>query len=366
MSTPESATRTNATPESSSPEVATQGRSQNPPAFQLMANPIQRETPEGETAETAVEKYVVSDGKAIIRDEEFKKLDPEQTIPKWTEVQIIETKKSGSTEYAKVKSYDGATEYGWTAKSNLYSLSWNPKDNETAYTGVSDVYNEQMQAVDPVATRADLIKSGTGVKALADKYYPNSTDPEKLASDFKTKVDAMIAGFSAQGISASKSAGLRHPLRSTIFHYAIAVAAASSDDIIHEANAVMTKYGIPIDWSHTATDGSIDRATCKSKAEEVKTEFSISKDAAAGIKDFGGTISNHNNGRAVDLTLTFSFSTPKTITVGDKTYIVDPAVSGNKNITNIESDPLTLFGKEQYGLTRALPNDGVHWSVSGR
>jgi hypothetical protein len=343
-------------------------------AVQRKADPVQREEKGGATTQAAATeeaapdkpKYVVSDKKAFIRDDNFQKVEGDKTIPRWTEVVVEKTATNGSTEYSYVTSPDGSTVYGWTSSSNLYSLSWNPKDHEETYKKLGTAYNDQMQAVDPAKTRADLIKSGTGVKAVVDKYYPNSTDPAKLDTSFKGKVDKMIAGFQAQGITASANAGLRHPLRSTVFHYAIAVAAAADENIIHEANAVSTKYGIPIDWAHTNDAGAIDLKTSKAKAGEVKAEFGIKKDAAAGIKDFGGTISNHNNGKAVDLSLSFSFSKTKEIKVGDKTYSVDPALQRQDTIPNISQDGLTLFGSDQYGLKRAIDTDPVHWSESGR
>lgn len=338
-------------------------------ALQMRAAPVQRDEGEaGATEATATDKpkYVVSDKQAIIRDDKFQKVEGDKTIPRWTEVVVEKTAKDGSAEYSYATSPDGSTVYGWTASSNLYSLSWNPKDNEEAYKKLGTAYNDQMQAVDPAKTRADLIKSGTGVKSVVDKYYPNSTDPAKLDTSFKAKVDKMIAGFQGQGITATANAGLRHPLRSTVFHYAIAVAAAADENIIHEANAVATKYGIPIDWAHTGEAGAIDLKTSKAKAEQVKAEFGISKDAAAGIKDFKGTISNHNNGKAVDLSLSFSFSKTKEIKVGDKTYSVDPALQKQKTIPSIAQDGLTLFGSDQYGLKRAIDTDSVHWSESGR
>lgn len=336
-------------------------------ALQMQAAPEQQGA-EGAPQEAATDKpnYVVSDKKAVIRDDKFQPVEGDKTIPRWTEVVVEKTAKNGTAEYSYVTSPDGSTVYGWTSSSNLYSLSWNPKDNEEAYKKLGTAYNDQMQAVDPAKTRADLIKSGTGVKAVVDKYYPNSTDPNKLDTSFKSKVDKMIAGFASHGITATANAGLRHPLRSTVFHYAIAVAAAADENIIREANAVATKYGIPIDWAHTDAAGAIDVKTSKAKAEEVKTEFAISKDAAAGIKDFKGTISNHNNGKAVDLSLSFSFSKTKEITVGDKTYSIDPALQKQKTIPNIAQDGLTLLGSDQYGLKRAIDTDSVHWSESGR
>ncbi|MCB9234903.1 MAG: hypothetical protein H6581_24830 [Bacteroidia bacterium] len=316
-------------------------------------------------AEAKLKPYVISDGAAWIRNDEFVPLEPKQSIPKWTEVYVSKTGSKDGKNYAFVKGMSDDKEWGWTSTGNLYEQFWDPKDNEDTYKAVSSAYNDQMQAIDPKATRADLIMSGTGVAALANKWYPNETDASKLDSGFKTKVDNLGAFFSANGISYSLNAGLRHPLRSTIFNYAIKVAAASSDDIIHEANAVMVKYGIPIDWAHKNTDGSINRSTSKAKAVEVKGEFGLGSKAARGIKDFGGTISNHNNGKAVDIELTFSFTAPKTVTVGGKSYTINPSAESGNNISGVASKALAQIGKANYGITRAMDDDAVHWSETG-
>lgn len=314
-----------------------------------------------ETADDTI--YVVSDSKTNLYSDKLEKT--EDTIPKWTEVKVKETKIENKKEYALIKASDDSKEYGWCLKSNLYSLSWNPKEKEIAYKSISTAYNDQMQKVDSKENYKKLKLSGSETFGIVDKLYPNSTDVNLLDADFKTKYEKLKKCFEDNGISIDPSAGLRHPLRSTIFNYAISVKKTGDEDIIHEANAVCRKYGIPIDWAHKNKEGKIDLAESKLKAETVCKAFGITDLAARGVKDFGGTISNHNSGKAVDIKLTFSFAEKKKIKYNEKEFEIDPISEKKKPIKNIKESQLTLLGKEASDLNRTLDNDPIHWSEAG-
>ncbi|MCW3104333.1 MAG: LysM peptidoglycan-binding protein [Bacteroidetes bacterium] len=320
----------------------------------------------GGTEETTVADdtlYVISKANAYIYNDKLEATT--DLIPKWTEIKIKESKTENKAEYAFVKASDDSKEYGWTLKSNLYSLSWNPKDNETGYKKISSSYNDQMQKVDPVENLKKLKLSGSDTFSNVDALFPNSTDVNKLDSGFKTKYEKLKKCFEDNGISTSANAGLRHPLRSTIFNYAISVRDAVNDDIIHEANAVCKKYGIPIDWAHKNDGGTIDLAKSKSQAKLVCASFGIKDKAARGVTDFSGKVSNHNSGKAVDVTLTFSFTDKKKITYNSKDFEVDPAIEKQDEIADIDKNQLTLLGKEASGLNRSVDDDTVHWSEAG-
>lgn len=326
---------------------------------------------EGESTDNASteELFVISDPNAYIRNDKLEKT--EEKIDQWTEVKIKESKSDDKgVECVFVTSQDGSKEHGWTAKSNLYSLKWNPKDEEANYKSISDAYNNQMAAVNPVENYKSLKLSGSETYDSVTSLYPNQTDVSYLDAGFKTKYENLKKCFEDNGISVSAQAGLRHPLRSTIMNYAINVRDAASESIIHEANAVCRKYGIPIDWAHKDEAGKIDLKKSKEQAKLVCDKFEISSVAARGVKDFKGTVSNHNNGKAVDLTLSFSFDKTKKITYNEKEFEIDPvkekSAQDAKKLENIASSSLTLLGKEASGLTRALSNDPVHWSETGK
>jgi hypothetical protein len=316
-----------------------------------------------ETTVTDDTLYSVSKADAYIYNDKLEATT--DLIPKWTEVKIKEAKTENKIEYAFVKASDDSKDYGWTLKKNLYSLSWNPKDNETAYKKISSSYNDQMQGVNPDENYKNVKLSGSDTYANVDALFPNSTDVNKLDSNFKTKYEKLKKCFEDNGITTSANAGLRHPLRSTIFNYAISVRDADDDDIIHEANAVCKKYGIPINWAHVDKENKIDLAESKKQAQAVCSSFKIKKKAARGVTDFSGKVSNHNSGKAVDVTLTFSFTNKKKIKYNDKEFEVDPAIEKQDDIADIDQNQLTLLGKEASGLSRAVHDDTVHWSEAG-
>jgi len=312
--------------------------------------------------------YAVSTDNAIIYNDKMEATTDK--VPKWTEVKITQTKTENKLEYAYVKASDDSKEYGWILRKenkvdNLYSLSWNPKDNEDAYKKVSTAYNTQMQGVDPVANYKKLELSGSGTKDLIDPLYPNSTDANDLDANFKTKYEKLKTCFEANGIHCSPNAGLRHPLRSVIFNYAIAVRDASDTDKIQEANAVCKKYGIPIDWAHKNNEGTIDLDKSKSQAKIVCDAFGLGSEAARGVTDFGGRVSNHNSGKAVDVTLSFDFKDKKKITYNKKDFEVDPSLESGTYIKDIDQNQLTLLGKEASELSRNRDSDIIHWSETG-
>ncbi len=349
--------------------------------------------------------YLISSKDAFIReikDNDF--ISTENKILKWTEVKIIKESHDGKYVFVKqtkdsplkkkVNETQNTTEASisdttrvaadpsledntsekqtewWTSKSNLYSTNWDPKDNEAAYKKISTKYADQMLQNDPKETIKDSTLSGSSTKSIVDKYFKNSTDPADLDPGFKTKFDKLKKCFNDNGITFSVSAMLRHPLRSAIFNYTIAVRDASSIDIICEANAVCKKYGIPINWAHLDKDGNIDLEESKAKAKIVSNAFALGKNAARSIPDFGGAgISNHNHGKAIDLSVSFSFTEKKMITFEGTDYEIDPVTElegqTSKNFKDVSNSPLTLLGKSASGLSRSIDTDPIHWSESG-
>jgi hypothetical protein len=308
--------------------------------------------------------YIVSDTNPIIRefqDNKFEKTN--NTVTRWLEVRI--TKKSNDDKYVYIINNEDSSEIGWTSLSNLYDTKWDPKDHKDEYENISTAYANQMLQNDPIETIADLKLSGSETKSIIDKYFKNSNDVNDLDSSFKSKYEDLKQCFEANDMTVSATAGLRHPLRSLVFNYAIKVRDAADENIIYEANAVSKKYGVPIDWIHKKDDGSIDLSKSKSQANIVCQAFGLGSAAARGIKDFGGTISNHNSGKAVDAQVTFGFSEAKEITYNGKTFTVNPVTENLTNIPNINNSGLTLLGKEASGLQRNINNDPVHWSITG-
>lgn len=323
--------------------------------------------------------YIVKDKKAIIRDENGNyDADNYEIIPKWTTVKFLESKEvipEGKTKpvtNAKVTYKDGEEDViKWTSMGNLYEQFWDQEAHKEEYEEVDQGYAEAMLGVDTEATRAAKIMSGPGVKDVVDQFYPNSNELSSLSSAFQPKISGFIDFLAGEDITATVAAALRHPLRSLVFHSAIL--AAKNKEGLMKAQAQSIKYSLPIDWLHYNDDGTLNVATSKAKAVNVKGQFGIGSAAARGVKDcMGGTYSNHNFGNAVDMSLSFNFSgAEKTIEKDGKSYVINKAnetpekVNGKWVLANCGNKPLAKLGKEAFGVTRALTNDAIHWSETG-
>ena len=121
--------------------------------------------------EKVEDQYTIFDGNAIIRDSNGDPKSGKPTITKWTKVTLLETKevlptrKTNKINIGKVKyEQSGGTIENWTSMGNLYAQFWNPSYHADQYEkdGGED-YSDVMQRVDPEASRAATIMSGSGV-----------------------------------------------------------------------------------------------------------------------------------------------------------------------------------------------------------
>jgi hypothetical protein len=96
----------------------------------------------------------------------------------------------------------------------------------------------------------------------------------------------------------------------------------------------------------------------------VANEFGLVGIAAKGVTDFGGAVSNHNKGQALDVRLTFTKKV--SIEYDGVTYDISPQKEIGSKIPDVANTPLSLLCKKKFQITRALPNDAIHWSLTGR
>ena len=261
----------------------------------------------------------------------------------------------------------------WTSMSNLYAQFWVPEEHRAEYEQIDLGYAEALLRLNPAETRAALVKSGPGVRAVIDRFYPNSQSLSDLSSAFRPKISSFLDFVGTNGIGVSIGATLRHPLRSLVFDSAMN--AATGRDGLMTAQAQCIRYGVPIDWLHCKEDGSLDVRYSMQMAQDVKDQFSISSKANRGIHDeLGGKPSGHNLGNAVDVTFSFSF-TEKTVEKGGEEYKInaknETPVAVHEDgktkqvLTNVANKPLTMLGWEQFGVRRSMDDDAVHWSETG-
>ena len=206
-------------------------------------------------------------------------------------------------------------------------------------------------------TRAQRL-SGAHWKQIADTSWGGATpDIAELESGFGKDVQAFIDMLAANGITASLESGFRPPQRSYLFHWCTLLAKGKV-----KAADVPSMDGVDILWDHG------NEAASRQGAQELAKAF--------GLVGVAAHPSNHNSGTAVDLKFDFSGNTSHSITytLGAKTVTRKIKVSGEptvgssaagRSISNIGSRELSRAGAD-FGLHRAIDNDIVHWSRTGR
>jgi hypothetical protein len=211
-------------------------------------------------------------------------------------------------------------------------------------------------ALDPANLTAEQRLSGAHWQQIAtawdDQPYISA-----LESGFAADLEKFLAMLTANGIGHEITAGLRPPERSYLFKYSLDV---TNGRIAPKDVPAMA--GVDIIWDHG------DDAKSKKAAGELADKF--------GLVGIAAHPSNHNSGKAVDMKLDFSGNAANTLTytVGTKTVTRtiktdDEARKGvkakGKVISGIGSRELSLAGAD-FDVKRALDNDIVHWSRSGR
>ncbi len=171
--------------------------------------------------------------------------------------------------------------------------------------------------------------------------WSNSTDFASLDPTWGAKCQTFVEGLRASGASVEITAGLRHPKRAKLMHYAWNVSRGAKTP--EEANTDCQADGIDINWDHG------DLATSKSEAGKLKSAFALVAEPSL--------TSNHIRGKAVDMNIK---NVPAKVTIGGKSYDTEAATRGS-----FDEDKVDHIGK-QLGVIWYGPGDDVHWSHTGR
>ena len=198
------------------------------------------------------------------------------------------------------------------------------------------------QAEDTSRGAGDLIPSGAAWRGIADsRGWANSTDWASLDSSWGPKAQKFVEGLRASGAQVTVNAGLRHPQRAALMHYAWKVAHGQVSP--EDANAACRDRGIDINWDH----GSL--AASKTAAQALVEAFHLAQCASL--------TSNHIAGKAVDLDIR---GVPAQITIDGTTYEAGP-----KGVGTLDEDKVDHIGA-QLGVKWYGSGDYVHWSHTGR
>lgn len=191
-------------------------------------------------------------------------------------------------------------------------------------------------------TPEGTIKSGAEWRAMAgDRGWQNSTDIADLDPSWGSKLSTFVDGLRENGASVTINAGLRHPKRACLMHYAWKVSHGQCSPA--EANSACAAQGINIDWDHGTPEAS--------------------QAAAAALRDVFGLVacasltSNHISGRAVDMNIT---DVPDELEINGVTYQAGPKADGKADEAKVAH-----IGKE-LGVIWYGSGDYVHWSHTGR
>jgi hypothetical protein len=171
--------------------------------------------------------------------------------------------------------------------------------------------------------------------------WANSTDFADLESSFGANAETFVSGLRNAGATVTVSAGLRHPKRAKLMHYAWKVAHGAITPAA--ATSACNAAGINIEWDHGELVAS------KAAAQALCDSFRLI--ACASLT------SNHMSGEAIDMRIT---NVPETLTINGTEYQADMAAGGEA-----DEDKVDHIGRE-LGVLWYGSGDWVHWSVTGR
>jgi hypothetical protein len=208
------------------------------------------------------------------------------------------------------------------------------------YVAAADGQAQQPQPEPPRAT-GHLQRSGAEWVGIANANgWTNSTAFSALAPSWGPSAQAFVEGLRVAGAEVHVTAGLRHPNRAFLMHYAWGV--ARSQYTPAQANAACRGRGIHIEWDHGATAAS--RAAAQALVD------------AFGLVHQASITSNHIHGLAIDMEIS---NLPPRITMNGRTYTTLRDASGEAAARSVA--PIgRAMGVNWFG-----PGDIVHWSHDG-
>lgn len=201
---------------------------------------------------------------------------------------------------------------------------------------------EAAAVVEEPAPDTTLELSGAAWRAKATAAgWVNDTNFASLDATWGPKAEKFVTGLRGSGATVNITAGLRHPKRAMLMHYAWTVSKGQATP--ETANTACQAEGININWDH----GDLTRS--KAAAAELSAIFSLRAKPSL--------TSNHIRGKAIDCNIT---NVPAKVTVDGTEYD-----SGPKGTGVYDEDKVDHVGKA-VGVIWYGAGDYVHWSHTGR
>ncbi|WP_428263173.1 pesticin C-terminus-like muramidase [Haliangium sp.] len=192
------------------------------------------------------------------------------------------------------------------------------------------------------APSGDVRRSGAEWVGIANANgWVNDTSFSSLDSSWGPRAEAFVTGLRAAGASVTVSAGLRHPKRAFLMHYAWGVAHGQYTPA--QANTACRGQGINIEWDHG------NAAASRTAAQALVSAFHLVRQASI--------TSNHIRGLAIDITIS---NLPGSITMNGRTYTTRAGASGTA-----AAESVAPIGRDM-GVIWFGAGDRVHWSHNGR
>lgn len=203
---------------------------------------------------------------------------------------------------------------------------------------------DRQAAVGDISIRKDALTRELSGPTWVTKF-PGSSSPEDCIEPFRANLKKFVAAMRAAGASVTISSTLRPAERAWLMHWAWAI---SKDD--KNPSTVPPKAGIDIEWVHRKGN-AVDPVTSKNAAAAMV--------AAYGMKQQAALTSRHIEGRAVDMTISWTGELNIVNAAGVKLKIKSTPRDG----LNTE---LQACG-ESYGVIKIAPeaHDPPHWSDDG-
>jgi len=184
-------------------------------------------------------------------------------------------------------------------------------------------------------------RSGAEWVELADASgWTNSADFAALDPSWGPRAQAFVEGLRAAGAQVNVTAGLRHPNRAFLMHYAWGVAQGQYTPA--QANEACRGCGINIEWDHGTAEA------CRAAAQALVEAFGLVHQASIR--------SNHIRGLAIDMEIS---DLPASITMNGQTYATQQGASGEAAARSVAP-----IGRAM-GVIWFGPGDVVHWSHNG-
>ncbi|MBL1277711.1 MAG: hypothetical protein COB30_016650 [Ectothiorhodospiraceae bacterium] len=187
-------------------------------------------------------------------------------------------------------------------------------------------------------------KSGSYWVAWANAHAKNSNKIFDLTPSFRNKAKDFITALEGAGIKVGVSTTKRSDIRAYLFHWSWMI----SQGKCKPSDAIQMN-GVDIKWDH----GDVKKS--KAGALAMVTGFGLAVPPRS-INPPSMT-SNHINGKAIDMTLTWA----GTIKVKKK----DGTEASLTFMSNVNTNSALHTVGESYGVKK-LKTDAPHWSFNGR